>query len=183
MSDEHRPSMREALRASAPVPPGSPLIVPWFLTVGAGLLVLILSVGYFLFFSFRGPPEAPKDNRLRIIYEQTKGESSVHDGMILLTGKAELYEQKELLAYLTALRPLIVDSEMVWLPGDFKMDSIDWTDTAHAQTALLADGKKRVQIPPDALAELKRRGDRVVELGASPNPANPPHPDKPKGLP
>lgn len=196
MTDNPKPSTREALRASAPVPPGSPLIVPWVVVAGAALLVLVLSGGYFLFFSFRDPPE---NKALRYIYDAKRwassvlpvpsesyalradaerywGESSVHDWYFRLMGKAERYDQPELLAYLEKLEPLSLKersksgSVVVRVPGDLDMSSINWTDATHAQTALLADGATRVELPPAALAELKKRGDRIIELGASPNP-------------
>lgn len=189
MAEEQKPTIRQAVRAGLPVPPGSPVIVPFVIVAVAATIVGALSGGYFLFFSFRGPPQPPKDNRLRIYYEQTQGDASVHDGYILLIGKADLYEHKELLAYLQGLLPLIVKSdnllggEHVHIPGDLRMDSVNWADTGHEQAGLLADGKTRVEIAPDTLAELQRRGDRLIELGASPDPPRPPHPINTPGLP
>lgn len=151
-------------------------VVPAFgIGLAGSLLAVFLLSAWGISFLLHGERTPPKDDRLAKEYRQKYGPVSVADSYILLIGKADVYENKKLLAYLKALPGLPRRGRgNIHVSGDLKPASIDWTSHEN-QTAIGIYGDP-VDLAPGDVQELDNRKRQLIALGASTALPPPPKP-------
>jgi hypothetical protein len=167
--------------------------------LGIGVMVLaILIVGAILISKFVHPsaPVSPDVKRFRALYMRQHGAASVADDYGTLLTKADATDAADLLKYLQSLGqlnpgdrlevgqaldhgPILVRDVRggiaiaeIHVPGDLKLDSLNWNSSTTTQTALVASGTQRVEITPEVLKALAQRKQKLLDLGVAAQPSS-----------